>query len=423
VIVSRLTGKVVRTLVQHIGLPGGLRWSPDGRFITFFESPEGNLFAWWLAIVPASGGPVQPLLKDRSLSVWDVQWSPTSKHLIAEIVQETQAALVTIDIEENTFRKLADVVTSQADYGFSTNDSLTAYLNQSVSSPNDVWVFQADGSTRRLTNLNPQTASWQLGNVHKMTWKNIKDGTALHGVLITPPDYQSKSPYPTIVQAHQGDLPWWTGWQGYWWAWGQFLASNGYVVFLPNTRGVTGQGWKLHQTIGDWGGMAYQDLLDGVDWLVAQGVADPNRLGIGGWSNGGFMTEYAITQTTRFKAAVALAGASDFFSLFGTSPIRTNLLIPFHTHPYVDRKPYDAASPITWVRNCKTPTLLLHGQNDPVVPVSQGYEFYYALKALGVDTEMVIYPREYHDIWEQAHRLDLQRRVLAWFNRYLKNAD
>jgi len=166
--------------------------------------------------------------------------------------------------------------------------------------------------------------------------------------------------------------------------------------------------------------MAFQDLMDGIDSLVAQRIANPNRLGIGGWSNGGFMTEYAITHTTRFKAAVAEAGHSDFFSLFGTSTMRTGLLVSFRDNPYVNRQPYDKSSPITHVRDCKTPTLVLHGINDDGVPVGQGYEFHYALKSLGVATDMAVYPREGHSIDEPLHQLDLQNRVLAWFDRYLK---
>ena len=176
----------------------------------------------------------------------------------------------------------------------------------------------------------------------------------------------------------------------------------------------------MHQTIADWGGMAYQDLMDGVDYLVEQKIADPNRLGIGGWSNGGFMTEYAITRTTRFKAAVAQAAHSDFFSLYGTSYIRASLRISFPDSPYLNRKDYDERSPITFVRNCRTPTLLLHGELDSGVPVGQAYEFYNGLKDVGVETEMVVYPRERHSIQERAHQLDVQQRILAWFNKHLK---
>ncbi len=183
---------------------------------------------------------------------------------------------------------------------------------------------------------------------------------------------------------------------------------------------MTGEGWRLHATISDWGGMAFQDLMDGVDYLVEQKIADPNRLGIGGWSNGGFMTEYAITHTTRFKAAVAEAGHSDFFSLYGTSYLRASLRVFTPDSPYYNRKPYDDFSPITLIRNCRTPTLLIHGIGDRGVPVGQAYEFYTGLKDVGVETEMVVYPREGHTIQENAHQLDIQKRVMAWFDKFLK---
>jgi dipeptidyl aminopeptidase/acylaminoacyl peptidase len=198
------------------------------------------------------------------------------------------------------------------------------------------------------------------------------------------------------------------------------LASNGFVVFLPNTRGVTGEGGAMHATIDNWGGMAFQDLMDGVDYLVAQKIADPKRLGIGGWSNGGFMTEYAITHTDRFRAAVAEAGHSDFFSLYGTSYLRDSLRRTSKQSPYEDRRWYDERSPIISIKNCRTPTLLLHGEYDAGVPVSQAYEFYTGLKDAGVETELVIYPRERHSIQEYLHRLDVQKRMLAWFTTHLK---
>jgi dipeptidyl aminopeptidase/acylaminoacyl peptidase len=176
----------------------------------------------------------------------------------------------------------------------------------------------------------------------------------------------------------------------------------------------------MHATIDHWGEMAFQDLMDGVDYLIAQKIADPNRLGIGGWSNGGFMTEYAITRTTRFKAAVAQAGHSDFFSLYGGSYLREGLRRTSRQSPYNNRAWYDEHSPITLIKNCRTPTLLLHGELDAGVPVGQAYEFYTGLNDAGVEAQLVIYPRERHNIQEYSHRLDIQKRMLAWFDKHLK---
>jgi len=282
-------------------------------------------------------------------------------------------------------------------------------------------VIEKSAPPRRLTDFNPQTKSWALGKVSEVTWKNSKDGLVRRGVVITPPDYRQGNLYPVVVNTHPGDTAWWTGFHGSkWWDWGQLLASNGYVVFLPNTRGVTGEGGAMHATIDRWGELAFQDLIDGVDYLIAQKIADPNRLGIGGWSNGGFMTEYTITHTTRFKAAVAQAGHSDFFTLYATSYLRDGLRRTSKESPYNKRDWYDEHSPITFIKNCRTPTLLLHGEFDPGVPVGQAREFYTGLQDAGVEAELVVYPRERHSIQEYPHRIDVQKRMLAWFDKHLK---
>ena len=421
VIVSRATGEVTRTLTTNVSpITGILRWSSDGRWISFFETPPTKESNNWLSLAPARGGPIRQLLKDYRGSVLRSEWLD-SKNLIAQSVEGTSQVISTVDVDTGTLRKMTDVVHSQWGPSFSANANTLAYLAQTPESAGDIWVRQKNSQPRRITNFNPQTKSWLFGRVSEVTWKNSKDGLTRRGVLITPPNYQRGTLYPTIVNTHPGDTAWWTGFHSSkWWDWGQLLASHGYVVFLPNTRGVTGEGGAMHANIDDWGGMAFQDLMDGVDYLIAQKIADPNRLGIGGWSNGGFMTEYAITRTTRFKAAVAQAGHSDFFSLYGTSYLREGLGRTSGQSPYSDRKWYDERSPITFVKNCRTPTLLLHGELDQGVPLSQAYEFYSGLKDAGVETELVIYPRERHNIQEYSHRLDIQKRMLAWFDKHLK---
>ena len=421
VVVNRLTGQVARTLSTNApSISGLLRWSPDGSLITFLEGPETREFASWMAVVPAQGGSVRPLIKDYPGTVLTAEWTPDSRSLLAQSIEGTRQALLKIDVVTGTAQKLADITQTIWEYSFSTNGETIVYTAQTLDSPSDIWVWTKDARSRKLTDFNPQTRSWRLGKVREVEWKNSKDGLIRRGVVITPPDYKPGKPYPTIVNTHPGDTPWWVGLHAKWWAWGHLLASRGYVVFLPNTRGVNGEGWRLHSTIADWGGLAFQDLMDGVDYLVEQKIADPNRLGIGGWSNGGFMTEYAITHTTRFKAAVAQAGHSDFFSLYGTSPLRAGLRVLSPDSPYVNRKKYDDASPITLIRNCRTPTLLIHGVNDGGVPVGQAYEFYTGLKDVGVETEMVVYPREGHSLQEYAHQLDVQRRLIAWFDKHLQ---
>jgi dipeptidyl aminopeptidase/acylaminoacyl peptidase len=422
VIIDRATGEVRRTLTKNaVPITGLLRWSPDGQWITFVEFPPTKESNNWLSLARAQGGEIRPFLKNYSGSVLKAEWQSDAKHLIALSVEGTSEVIARIDIETGAVQKITDVVRSQWGASFSANANTIAYLAQTPESADDVWVMEKNGTPRRLTNFNPQTKSWLFGRVTEVVWKNSKDGLVRRGVLITPPNYQPGKSYPLVVNTHPGDTAWWTGFHASrWWDWGQLLASNGYVVFLPNTRGVTGEGGAMHATIDRWGEMAFQDLMDGIDHLIAQKIADPNRLGIGGWSNGGFMTEYAITRTTRFKAAVAEAGHSDFFSLYGTSYLRDGLRRTSRQSPYVNREWYDSHSPITLVKNCRTPTLLLHGEFDAGVPLGQAYEFYTGLKDAGVEAELVVYPREHHSIQEYSHRIDVLKRMLSWFDKHLK---
>jgi dipeptidyl aminopeptidase/acylaminoacyl peptidase len=422
VVISRSTGEVKRTLTRNVSsITGILRWSSDGRWITFFEIPPTKESNNWLSLASAHGDEIRPLLKDYRGSVLRSEWSADSKSVITQSVEGTSEVISRIDINTGTLHKITGVTHSQWGASFSTNGETITYLAQTLESADDIWVIEKNKQPRRITDFNPQTKSWLFGNVSEVVWKNSKDGLSRRGVLITPPGYKPGNLYPTIVNTHPGDTAWWTGFHSSkWWDWGQLLASNGYVVFLPNTRGVTGEGGAMHATIDRWGELAFQDLMDGIDYLISQKVADPKRLGIGGWSNGGFMTEYAITRTARFKAAVAQAGHADFFSLYGTSYLREGLRRTSGQSPYDDRRWYDEHSPITLIKNCKTPTLLLHGELDPGVPLGQAYEFYAGLKDAGVEAELVIYPRERHNIQEYSHRVDLQKRMLAWFDKHLK---
>ena len=422
VVINRTTGEVLRSVTKNVAPVGGmLRWSPDGQWITFYEFPATKESNNWLSLARARGGEIRPLLKNYPGSVLKSEWAADAKSLIALSVAGTHEVISSIDIASGAAQKITEVTRSQWGASLSIAGDKIAYLAQTPESADDVWVIEKNRSPQRLTDFNPQTKQWAFGKVREVTWKNSKDGLLRRGVLITPPNYKPGDLYPTIINTHPGDTAWWIGFHSSrWWDWGQLLASNGYVVFLPNTRGVTGEGGEMHATIDRWGELAFQDLIDGVDYLIDQRIADPNRLGIGGWSNGGFMTEYAITRTTRFKAAVAEAGHSDFFSLYGTSYLRDGLRRTSQHSPYVDRRWHDEHSPITLIKNCRTPALLLHGQLDSGVPAGQAYEFYTGLRDAGVESELVIYPREGHSIQEYSHRVDLQKRMLAWFDKHLK---
>jgi len=420
-IVRRLTGDIERTLSERSG--GAVRWSPDGQTLAFEEfSPTG--IASWLSVVPATGGTPHPLLKDYAGTVRAHEWEGDSKHLVVEVNERTSGRFLRVDSSDGLVSTIpVDTSLGGADFTASLDGKTLAYARGAADSPPDVWAYIAGGKPGRLTKLNPQAETWRLGAVKEISWKSKKDGATIYGVLVTPPDFKPSQAYPTIVEVHGGpEWAWWSGWLGSWHEWAQVLASHGYVVLLPNPRGSTGQGWKFAEANrDDWGGGDFRDIMDGVDYLVAQKIADPDRLGIGGWSYGGFMTSWAVTQTQRFKAAVAGAAVTDLFSFDGTTDITPSFLrnyfldLPFHR-----RDDYDQHSAMTFLKNCKTPTLVLHGEADERVPTSQGWEFYNGLRMLGVPAEMVTYPREHHGFRERAHQIDVVTRVLAWYDKYLK---
>ena len=198
------------------------------------------------------------------------------------------------------------------------------------------------------------------------------------------------------------------------------LANNGYAVLLPNIRGSDGYGWKfVEENFSDWGGKDFEDIVSGVDYLIKEGIADSERLGIGGWSYGGFTTAWAVSQTNRFKAAVMGAGISNLISFYGTSDIPTFMKVYFGSHPFDRREVYEQHSALTFIKKIGTPTLILHGDADLRVPISQSYEFYQGLRDMGIETQMIVYPRVSHHFGERAHQVDLLYRVLNWYNKHL----
>jgi dipeptidyl aminopeptidase/acylaminoacyl peptidase len=199
------------------------------------------------------------------------------------------------------------------------------------------------------------------------------------------------------------------------------FASEGYAVLRCNVRGSSGYGRQFrYANYGDWGGADYQDIMSGVDAMIARGIADPDRLGVMGWSYGGFMTSWIVTQTKRFKAASVGAGVTNLMSFTGTSDIPSFIPDYFGGEYWEVFDNWRAHSAMFHVKGVSTPTLIQHGEADVRVPISQGYEFYQALKRQGVPVEMVVYPRQPHGLQEPKLQLDAMRRNLEWFDRWVR---
>jgi dipeptidyl aminopeptidase/acylaminoacyl peptidase len=273
---------------------------------------------------------------------------------------------------------------------------------------------------KRLTNINPQLTEIAQGETEVVTWKS-SDGVEVEGVLLKPVGFESGKRYPTLVVAHGGPAGAYVngfrlgGLEG-----GQVWAGKGWAVFYPNPRGSSNYGQKtLAANVNDWGGGDFKDIMTGVDALVARGIADPDKLAHIGWSYGGYMTAWTITQTSRYKAAMVGAGLTNMWSMYGTNDIPSVLIAYFGGIPNAKTLPlYLDRSAMSHIDKVTTPTLILHGANDERVPTGQAYELYRGLKDRGKATELVFYPREGHGFTEYYHQKDRMQRIYDWVTKY-----
>ncbi len=301
-------------------------------------------------------------------------------------------------------------------------EPVVAVVRSDGGSPPELWAG-APGRLHRVSDHHAALAGVRWGKQEPFYW-DAPDGMKMDGVLIRPPDARNDDgPLPTVVLVHGGPYGrWGNGFNLRPLNWAQWLATAGYAVLLPNCRGGMGHGNAFAKAArADVGGADYADIMAGVDAAVERGIADAERLGIGGWSQGGFMTAWAITQTNRFKAGVMGAGVSDWGMMTLTSDLPTFEKVLGGDSPWDGPGPHrhDALSPISFAANVRTPLLILHGKEDARVPWSQAVGYERALRGR-VPVELVGYPREPHGIRERAHQRDILRRVRAWFDRHLK---
>ena len=279
----------------------------------------------------------------------------------------------------------------------------------------------AQGDARQVSTHGDELPDLPIGKTEVVRWK-AKDGLGVEGLLTYPVGYESGKRVPFVLVIHGGPMGVFTdlflGARGLYPI--AAFAAKGYAVLRPNPRGSSGYGKKFRMAnYGDWGGGDYQDIMAGVDHVIEMGVADPERMAVMGWSYGGFMTSWVITHTNRFKAACVGAAVTNLWSFTGTSDIPNFLPDYFAGEPWENFDAYRDHSPMSFVKGVTTPSLILHGEQDLRVPISQGYELYNALKRQGVKTKMVVYPRTPHGPREPKFLLDVARRHLAWVEDHL----
>ena len=418
VLIDAATGQVARTIEEHAGYMRP-RWSPDGQQLVFSHMLPDEATDTHLMQDLKTGK--QRVFEDGYAgTVEQVSWGPDGKHVYAEGIHGAHTELIEGDNIGTTLRPVGAVNGLAGEVTISDDGKTLVFPVASMQSPNEVWSL-VNGKARQLTDTNPQVKQWKLGTEREIEWKSTKDGRTIHGVLVLPPGYEAGHAYKTVVHIHGGpEEAWTTGWHGNWYDYAAMLSSHGYVVLLPNPRGSDGAGPAFTEANQrDWGGGDYQDIEDGLDTLIAQGIADKDRMVVGGWSFGGFMTSWTITHTDRFKAAMVGAGVTDLFTMATTTDIAPAYETSYFGPLSANKKLYDEHSPVRYLEQCHTPVLVLHGEADQRVPISQGEEFYYGLHFLGRETSFVRYPREPHIFTEREHQVDSLQRILDWYDHHL----
>lgn len=399
------------------------RWSPDGAHIAFLGglmSDEGfnggDIF-----LIDGNGGEPRNLTPNRKASPSGLTWQDPDNIVFTEYV-DGASAISTLSIASATTETLwkgnegVHQDGNFPDFALARDGRTSAVIRSSWQQAPEVWAGPI-GDWRPLTHANSaQQPHW--GKAESITWAD--QGFHAQGWLLYPEHFDPGKRYPMVVEIHGGPsnlrTPSWPS--------PRFdmsvMASLGYFVFFPNPRGSYGEGETFTRAnVKDFGGGDLRDVLAGVDTVVKQAPVDNDRIGVTGWSYGGYMTMWTVTQTHRFRAAVAGAGIADWLSYYGENSIDQWMTPFFGTSVYNDSAVYAKSSPITYIKQVKTPTLVVVGERDGECPAPQSYEFWHALKDLGVPTELVVYAGEGHAFHDPKDRLDVLHRTLEWFDKYL----
>ena len=398
----------------------GPAWSPDGKSLAYVQGGPLNLIYYAVqnvAVIPVAGGTPKILTPRLDRQVLSPTWSADGSSVLFLLEDDRVYHLARVPAGGGPIERVVGGKRVVSDLTTSASGK-TAVLISSPSEPAEVFAVEGGGEPRRLTRQNDAwLAQVKLGAVEEISFKSA-DGTPIHGFLVKPPDYQPGRRYPTILRLHGGPV-----WQlfndfaNFDW---QLYAAQGYVVVAANPRGSSGRGQDFQRAIwAAWGEKDSKDVLAAVDYAVAAGIADPERLGVGGHSYGGILTDQVIARDRRFKAAVSDAGQGNAIAGYGTD----QYVVEYETEL---GKPWE--KPDTWLRNSYpffhadrivTPTMFICGQLDFNVPLINSEQMYQALKSLGRETQLVIYPGQYHEFHTPSYRRDRLERMLAWYGKYL----
>ncbi|HEU5219454.1 MAG TPA: S9 family peptidase [Gemmatimonadales bacterium] len=416
-------GQTLRRVTTNPGSDDSPAWSPDGRTITYVTVTD--VPAMWyatqhLAVIPAAGG--TPALPTRSMdrNVSSPRYSPDGKEIYFLLEDSGESHLMKIPAAGGAATPVIGGFRSVGPYDMAPDGRIVARIAEPTF-PGELFTLAGAGAgaPARLTHVNDSLlATLRLAQVENIHFKS-RDGTGIEGFLYYPLGYDRSLRYPTLLRIHGGPV---SQFEAAFSFEAQLFAANGYAVVNVNPRGSSGYGQAFSQAIfADWGNKDFEDVMAGVDYAIATGVADSTRLGVGGWSYGGILTNYVITKSTRFKGAISGASEALIVGNYGHDHYQLEYEQELGL-PWRNRAAYEKLSSFNDVEKIVTPTLWIGGAEDWNVPILNSEQMYQAMRRMGRQTQLVVYPGEHHGITRLSFQRDRLERYLGWYGKYVKGA-
>ena len=421
---------IIKSLIKRPGLDSNPIYSNDGRSIAFVSSggkiePIGlkDIYVYSL-----ENNQIKKLSETPNRSANILSWTPDDKNILIIESISTNSQVMSVEVSGDKIKYITSKENSKYPTGyfsslaFNKSKSLMAYCYEDLKSPIEVYFSKSKKFKNvKISNINSDLKYPELAISECISWKS-KDGLEIEGILTYPKNYEKGKKYPIILQIHGGPAgvfsERFSGRPGIYMT--EYFAEKGYATIKPNPRGSTGYGKDFrYANYRDWGYGDFNDVTSGVDKVIEMGIADKNRQFVMGWSYGGYLTSFVVTKTDRFKAASMGAGLPNLVSMVTTTDIQDYIVGHMGAEFWDDYDTYEKHSAIYQIKNVVTPTQVIHGEKDLRVPFTQGQEFYRALNRLGVETEMIVYPRTPHGPREPKLLMDVSERILKWFEKFI----
>jgi dipeptidyl aminopeptidase/acylaminoacyl peptidase len=411
-------GETLLQVTTNPGSDGSPAWSPDGQSIAYVTVTQPELI-WYatnhLAVVSLNGGESRVLTASLDRNAGSPRYSGNARSIFFGLEDSGEDHLAIIEVSSMRITRPIEGALSTRSFAFGPEGKIAALVSR-TDLPGEVFVADGDG-LQQLTNVNGEFLSGiRLAEVRNVQFPS-RDGTEIEGFIYLPPGYDPGMRHPTLLRIHGGPVSQYSHSFNFD---AQLFAAHGYVVVMTNPRGSSGYGQEFsHALWADWGNKDFEDVMAGVDYAISQGFSDPDKLGVGGWSYGGILTDHVITTTDRFKAAITGASEVLYVANYGHDHYQLQWEGELGL-PWENREAWERISPFNRVENINTPTLIMGGEHDWNVPIQNSEQLYQALRRLGRETQLVVYPDQSHGLRVPSYQKDRLERYLAWYDKYVK---